>query len=228
MGAISANLPCIYLPAGAMLRGHYRGETVGSGTDVWRHWDEKRAGRMGRAQWLELEEGIARTAGTCMTMGTAATMMLAAEALGLSLPGAASIPAVDSHHRRLAQRTGARAVALATEGLRPADVLSRDSFVNATAAVVLAGGSTNAIIHLTALARRAGLAWRPQDFAAVAERTPLLLNLKPSGEFVMEDFHRAGGSLALFRRGRRFFSTAGEDGYGQEFCGECAGDGDGL
>ena len=117
MGAISANLPCIYLPAGAMLRGHYRGETVGSGTDVWRHWDEKRAGRMGRAQWLELEEGIARTAGTCMTMGTAATMMLAAEALGLSLPGAASIPAVDSHHRRLALRTGARAVALANGGV---------------------------------------------------------------------------------------------------------------
>ena len=217
MGAISANLPCIYLPAGAMLRGHYRGETVGSGTDVWRHWDEKRAGRMGRAQWLELEEGIARTAGTCMTMGTAATMMLAAEALGLSLPGAASIPAVDSHHRRLAQRTGARAVALATEGLRPADLLGRDSFVNATAAVVLAGGSTNAIIHLTALARRAGLEWRPQDFAAVAERTPLLLNLKPSGEFVMEDFHRAGGSLALFRRGRRFFRPRARTVTGRSF-----------
>ena len=205
MGAISVNLPCIYLPAGAMLRSHYRAETLGSGTDVWRYWDDRRAGKLDKTQWLEIENSIARTPGTCMSMGTAATMMIAAEALGMSLPGAASIPAVDSHHRHLARRTGVHAVSLAAEQLRPSDLLSRASFANATAAVVLSGGSTNAIIHLSALARRSGLQWQPRDFAAVADNTPLLLNLKPSGDYVMEDFHRAGGTLALFARARCYF-----------------------
>ncbi|MGU9957482.1 MAG: dihydroxy-acid dehydratase [Arenicellales bacterium WSBS_2016_MAG_OTU3] len=217
MGAISVNLPCVYLPAGAMMRGHYQDETLGSGTDVWRYWDDKRTGKIGKAQWLALEEGIARTAGTCMSMGTAATMMIAAEALGLALPGGASIPAVDSHHRRLAQHTGARAVALVEENLRPSDILSRDSFANATAAVVLCGGSTNAIIHLAALARRAGIEWSPAQFAAVADQTPLLLNLKPSGEYVMEDFHRAGGVLALFLRAKRFFCPRAKTVSGKTF-----------
>ena len=217
MGAISANLPCVYMPAGAMLRGHYRDKTLGSGSDVWRHWDDRRAGKISKTQWLEIEDGIARTPGVCMTMGTAATMMLAAEALGLSLPGAASIPAVDSAHRRLAQQTGERAVALATEGLRPANILGLDSFANATAAVVLCGGSTNAMIHLAALARRAGLQWSPPQFAAVADKTPLLLNLKPSGEYVMEDFHRAGGSLALFARAKEFFCPRAKTVAGKTF-----------
>ena len=223
MGAISANLPCIYLPAGAMLRGHYRGETLGSGTDVWRHWDEKRAGRMGRAQWLELEEGIRADGGDLYDDGDGGDDDVGGGGVGVVVAGGG----VDSGGRFASPTVGATGRGQGRwrwrrRGCGRADLLSRDSFVNATAAVVLAGGSTNAIIHLTALARRAGLAWRPADFAAVADGTPLLLNLKPSGEFVMEDFHRAGGSLALFRRGRRFFSTAGEDGYGQEFCGECA------
>ncbi len=205
MGAISVNLPCIYLPAGAMMRGHYRAETLGSGTDVWRYWDDRREGKLSKTQWLEIEGGIARTPGTCMSMGTAATMMIAAEALGMSLPGSASIPAVDSDHRRLARQTGVRAVALAAEQLRPSDILSTASYANASAAVVLSGGSTNAIIHLTAMARRSGIKWQPRQFAAVADATPLLLNLKPSGEYVMEDFHRAGGTRALFAHARQYF-----------------------
>lgn len=205
MGAISANLPCIYLPAGAMMRGHFRDETLASGTDVWRYWDEKRVGKITKQHWLQIEDGIARTAGTCMSMGTAATMMIAAEAMGMSLLGAASVPAVDSQHRRLAKQTGRRAVAMVAEQLAPAKILNRDSFINATAAVVLCGGSTNAIIHLTALARRAGVEWTPQHFAEVANRTPLLLNLKPSGDYVMEDFHRAGGTAALWNQAQRFF-----------------------
>lgn len=205
MGAISANLPCIYFPAGAMMRGHYRDHTLGSGTDVWRHWDDRRAGKLDKTQWLQLEGGIARTPGTCMSMGTAATMMIAAEAMGMSLPGAASIPAIDSDHRRLARATGIRATALAAEDLRPSHILTRASFANATAAVVMAGGSTNAIIHLAAMARRCGIRWQPRDFARVADVTPLLLNLKPSGDYVMEDFHRAGGTLALFNRARQYF-----------------------
>ena len=202
MGAISANLPCIYMPAGAMMRGHFRGETLGSGTDVWKYWDERRAGNLPDHSWREIEEGIARTPGTCMTMGTAATMMIAAEALGFALPGAASLPAVDAHHRRMARLCGARAVALVAAGMRPSDWLSRASFDNAITAVALCGGSTNSIIHLVALARRTGINLTVQHFSDITERTPLLANLKPSGAYLMEDFHRAGGTLALLNRAR--------------------------
>ena len=204
MGAISMNLPCVYAPAGAMMRGHFRGETVGSGADVWKHWDERRAGRMSQCEWRALEDGIARTPGVCMTMGTAATMMIAAEALGFCLPGASSLPAVDSAHRRMARDAGRRAVELARAGLRPADILSAESFDNAVAAVALCGGSTNAVIHLTALARRAGIDLPLERFAGVSARTPLLLDLKPAGKYVMEDFHRAGGMSALLNRARDF------------------------
>ena len=204
MGAISMNLPCVYAPAGAMMRGHFRGETVGSGADVWKHWDERRAGRMSQCEWRALEDGIARTPGVCMTMGTAATMMIAAEALGFCLPGASSLPAVDSAHRRMAREAGRRAVELARAGLRPADILSAESFDNAIAAVALCGGSTNAVIHLTALARRAGIDLPLERFARVSARTPLLLDLKPAGKYVMEDFHRAGGISALLDRARDF------------------------
>lgn len=204
MGAISMNLPCVYAPAGAMMRGHFRGETVGSGSDVWRHWDERRAGRLEESEWRALEDGIARTPGVCMTMGTAATMMIAAEALGFCLPGASSLPAVDSAHRRMARESGRRAVELAREGLRPGDFLSAESFDNAIAAVALCGGSTNAVIHLTALARRAGIDLPLERFARIAAGAPTLLDLKPAGKYVMEDFHRAGGILALLNRARDF------------------------
>ena len=217
MGAISANLPCIYVPAGAMTRGHFRGETLGSGTDVWKYWELRRAGKISKKAWLQIEDGIARAPGVCMTMGTAATMMIAAEALGFSLPGAASIPAMDSEHRRMARASGARSVGLVRENFRPGDFLREASFDNAIAATVLCGGSTNAIIHLTALARRAGVGLTAGRFAAVAEKTPLLLNLKPSGDYVMEDFHRAGGILALLNRAREFLRPRARTVSGRSF-----------
>ena len=207
MGAISMNLPCVYLPAGPMMRGHWRGKTLGSGTDVWRHWAERRAGKLSKAAWLEIEDGVARTPGTCMTMGTAATMMLAAEALGFSLPGASSLPAVDSDHRRMAAGAGRRAVEAAEAGLRPSDFLSAESFDNAITAALAAGGSTNAVIHLIALARRAGIPLSLERFAELSAQTPLLANVKPVGEFVMEDFHIAGGSRALLEKIRPLLKT---------------------
>ena len=207
MGAISMNLPCVYLPAGPMMRGHWRGKTLGSGADVWKHWDERRAGNLSKAAWLEIEDGIARTPGTCMTMGTAATMMLAAEALGFSLPGASSLPAMDSDHRRMAKRAGRLAAEIATTGRRPSDFLSPDSFDNAIAAVLAGGGSTNAVIHLIAMARRAGFNLPLERFAELSATTPLLANIKPVGEYVMEDFHIAGGSRALLERIRPLLKT---------------------
>ena len=200
MGALSANLPAIYVPGGAMMRGHFRGQTLGSGTDVWKHWDARQAGELSECAWRGVEAGIARTPGTCMTMGTAATMMLIGEALGMSLPGAASLPAVDSAHRRMARASGARAVALVGEDLRPANIITSHAIDNAICALMAAGGSTNAIIHLTALAGRAGIALPLERFEEIAATTPLIANLKPSGEYVMEDLHRAGGSRALLSR----------------------------
>ena len=197
MGALSANLPAIYVPAGAMLRGHWRGRTLGSGTDVWKHWADRQAGELSERAWHGIEGGIARTPGTCMTMGTAATMMLLAEALGMSLPGAASLPAVDAEHRRMARAAGARAVRLVRDDIRPADIITAAALENAVCALMAAGGSTNAIIHLTALARRGGIELPLERFEEIAAQTPLLANLKPSGEYVMEDLHRAGGSRAL-------------------------------
>ena len=207
MGAISINLPCVYVPAGAMMRGHYRAKTLASGTDVWKYWDDKRAGLLPKQQWREIEFGIARTAGTCMTMGTAATMMIAAESLGFSLPGAASLPAVDSDHRRMARAAGMRAVEVVRAGYKPSDFLSADSFDNAITAVMAAGGSTNAVIHLTALARRCGIDLPLARFEQLAAQTPVIADLKPSGQFVMEDLHRSGGILALLNRIRPLLKT---------------------
>ena len=197
MGALSMNLPCIYVPGGAMLRGHWRGETLGSGTDVWKYWDQRRAGQLDAQSWEEIENGIARSPGTCMTMGTAATMMSLAEALGFCLPGASSIPAVDSNHNRMASLSGRRAVELVWEDLKPADLLSEASFANAIMVQMAIGGSTNGIIHLIALARRAGLPLDLERFDQISQGIPLLANVKPSGQFVMEDFYFAGGLRAL-------------------------------
>ena len=207
MGAISMNLPCVYVPAGPMMRGHFRGNTVGSGADVWKHWDELRAGKLSKTAWLELEDGVARTPGTCMTMGTAATMMLAAEALGFSPPGASSLPAVDSDHRRMAKSAGRRVVEMISENLRPSDFLSTDSFHNAITAVLAAGGSTNAVIHLIALSRRAGFPLTLNRFAELSAQTPVIANIKPVGAFVMEDFHIAGGARALLEKIRPLLKT---------------------
>nr|MCU0869825.1 dihydroxy-acid dehydratase [Burkholderiales bacterium] len=158
MGAISMNLPAIYVPAGPMLTGRWRGQPLGSGSDGWKYWDELRAGRITERDWAEIEQGISRSAGTCMTMGTASTMTGIAEALGLSLPGAAAIPAVDSNHVRMAAASGQRAVEMVWEDLKPRDILSPAAFDNAIRVLIALGGSTNALIHVIAMARRAGIA----------------------------------------------------------------------
>ncbi len=200
MGAASANLPAIYLPAGPMLRGHYRGTTLGSGTDLWAYWDEYRAGRIGECELAELECGLARSPGHCMTMGTASTMTSAAEALGMALPGAASIPAVDSAHHRMASATGARAVSLARTGPAPREVMTREAFEDAAAVVLALAGSTNALIHLVAMAGRTGVTFSLDDFDAIAGRVPVLADVRPTGRHLMEDFYYAGGLPALLRQ----------------------------
>src|SRR6202041_741330 len=156
MGAISMGIPTIYVPAGPMLRGNWRGHTLGSGSDAWKYWDEKRAGRIGDDEWNEIEGGISRSFGTCMVMGTAATMMAIAEALGLTLPGASSIPAPDANHPRMCTASGRRIVEMVWEDLTPQKILSAATFDNAIRVHMALGGSTNAIIHVIGMARRAG------------------------------------------------------------------------
>ena len=197
MGAISMNLPSIFMPAGPMLRGNWRGETLGSGSDTWKYWAELRAGKITEGDWCEVQQGIARSPGHCMTMGTASTMTSAAEALGWTLPGASSIPAVDSRHAAMAAATGRRIVEAVWEDLKPSDLLTDASFRNAVTTVLAIGGSTNAIIHLIAMARRAGIALDLDRFDAIARVTPLLANIRPSGQYLMEDFYYAGGLPAL-------------------------------
>jgi dihydroxy-acid dehydratase len=197
MGAASANVPAIFVPAGPMLRGNYRGRPVGSGTDMWRVWDDYRAGVATDCDLQDLEEGIARSPGHCMTMGTASTMTSAAEALGMTLPGAASIPAVDSAHYRMAVNSGKRIVDMVWHDKTPATILTREAFEDAAATVFALGGSTNALIHLIAIAGRARVALTLDDFDAISRRVPWLANIRPSGEYLMEDFYYAGGLPAL-------------------------------
>jgi dihydroxy-acid dehydratase len=200
MGATSMNMPAIFLPAGPMLRGNWRDQVLGSGSDVWKYWAERRAGTFDECSWRELEDGIARSYGTCMTMGTASTMAAAVDALGLSLPGASSILAADSRHSHLATATGRRIVEMVWEDLKPRDVLTDDAFENAVTVVMALGGSTNAIIHLIAMAGRAGVALDMDRFDALSRRTPFLANVRPSGQYLMEDFFYAGGLRALMSR----------------------------
>jgi dihydroxy-acid dehydratase len=197
MGAISMNLPSIFVPAGPMLRGNWHGQILGSGSDVARYWAERRAGNIDQQAWMQIEEGIARSAGTCMTMGTASTMTSVAEVLGFSLPGASSIPAVDSNHPKMANLSGRRIVEMVWEGLKPRDMLTPASFDNAIAAVLALSGSTNAVIHLPALAGRAGIKLTIDRFDQISRTIPVLANLRPSGKYLMEDFYYAGGLPAL-------------------------------
>jgi dihydroxy-acid dehydratase len=199
MGAISMNLPAIYVPAGPMLRGNWHGEILGSGSDVSKYWAERRAGNIDLKAWTQIEDGIARSAGTCMTMGTASTMTSIAEVLGFSLPGASAIPAVDSNHAKMANRSGRRIVEMVQEDLKPRDILREASFNNAVAAVFALGGSTNAVIHMLALAGRAGIKLALDRFDQFSKKTPMLANLRPSGKYLMEDFYYAGGLPALLR-----------------------------
>jgi dihydroxy-acid dehydratase len=198
MGAISMNLPAIYMPAGPMLRGNWKGRTLGSGSDTWKYWAELRAGNITERDWDEVEEGIARSFGHCMTMGTASTMTSVAETLGLTLPGAASIPAADANHPRMAERSGRRIVDMVWEDLKPSDIITRDSVDNAITVIHALSGSTNAIIHLTAIAGRAGIELTADRFDELARTTPVLANIRPAGDkYLMEDFYYAGGLRAL-------------------------------
>jgi dihydroxy-acid dehydratase len=200
MGATSMGLPFIFMPAGPMLKGHASGATLGSGTDMFKGWSELRAGTIDQQHWEDLLLGIARSPGTCMTMGTAATMMSAMEALGLTLPGASSIPAPDSAHARMATATGKRIVDMVWEDLRPSRILTNDAFDNAVTCVLALGGSTNALVHLIAMARRAGCSLDLDRFDALARETPLIANIRPAGKHLMEDFHYAGGLRGMLER----------------------------
>ena len=200
MGATSMNLPSIFLPAGPMMKGCWHGETLGSGSDVWKYWAERQAGNFCEDSWNELEDGIARSPGTCMTMGTASTMSAIAETLGLCLPGSCSIPAVHSAHQRLATACGRRIVDLVWENVRPRDLLTEEAFQNAIVADMALGGSTNAIVHLIAMAGRAGITLPLERFDEISRRIKVLANLRPCGEYLMEDFHDAGGLPALLEQ----------------------------
>ena len=200
MGAISMNLPAIFFPAGPMLRGNWKGIKLGSGSDTWKYYDDLRAGIITEQDWTEVEEGIARSFGHCMTMGTASTMTSITESLGFVLPGGASIPAPDSNHLRLAARTGRRIVKMAWDDLKPSDILSRASFENAIAAAMAMGCSTNAIIHVVALGRRAGFDVSLADFDRIGRDVPVIANIRPNGDtYLMEDFYYAGGLRAMLK-----------------------------
>ncbi|WEH18950.1 L-arabinonate dehydratase [Streptomyces sp. VNUA24] len=201
MGAASVDLPAVFVPAGPMLPGHWRNEVLGSGTDMWKYWDDKRAGLIGDCEMTELESGLARSPGHCMTMGTASTLTAAAEALGVTVPGASSIPAVDSGHDRMAAAAGLRIVELVHRDRKLSDILTADAFEDAVTTVLGLGGSTNAVIHLIAMAGRAGVKLTLDDFDRVARTVPVLANVRPGGRtYLMEDFHFAGGLPGFLSR----------------------------
>ncbi|WP_241267009.1 L-arabinonate dehydratase [Streptomyces scabichelini] len=201
MGAASVDLPAVFVPAGPMLPGHWRNEILGSGTDMWKYWDDKRAGLIGDCEMTELESGLARSPGHCMTMGTASTLTAAAEALGVTVPGASSIPAVDSGHDRMAAASGLRIVELVRKNRKLSDLLTQDAFDDAVTTVLGLGGSTNAVIHLIAMAGRAGVTLTLDDFDRIARTVPVLANVRPGGQrYLMEDFHFAGGLPGFLSR----------------------------
>jgi len=199
MGAISAGVPFIFLPAGPMLRGNYAGRALGSGSDAWKFWDERRAGTISAEEWVGVEGGIARSYGHCMTMGTASTMTAIAEAMGLTLPGATSIPAADAGHKRMSASCGRRIVDMVWEDLTPDKIITPAAVQNAATVAMATGCSTNAVVHLLAMARRAGVALELSDLDALGRTTPLIANIRPLGssEYLMEDFYFAGGLRAL-------------------------------
>ncbi|MFK0337791.1 L-arabinonate dehydratase [Agrobacterium deltaense] len=201
MGAISAGVPMIYLPAGPMLRGNYAGKVLGSGSDAWKYWDERRAGNVTDEEWRGVQGGIARSAGVCMTMGTASTMTAITDALGLTLPGASSIPAVDAEHQRMSAGCGRRIVEMVTEELTPDRILTATAFRNAAIVAMATGCSTNAVVHLIAMARRAGVPMTLDELDELGRVTPLIANVRPSGkDYLMEDFYYAGGLRALMKQ----------------------------
>jgi dihydroxy-acid dehydratase len=205
LGAISAGLPAIFVPAGPMLRGNWQGKVLGSGSDAFKYWDERRAGNITDKDWQEMEVGIARSPGVCMTMGTASTMTGLADALGFCIPGTSSLPAVDSNHIRMCADAGRRVVGMVWEDLTPDKILTHEAFQNAIVTAMAMGCSTNAVIHTIAMARRAGHAIGLDDFDAASRRVPVIANVRPSGDkYLMEDFYYAGGLLGLLSRLKPF------------------------
>lgn len=201
MGAISAGVPMIYLPAGPMLSGNYAGKVLGSGSDAWKYWDERRAGNVTDEEWRGVQGGIARSAGVCMTMGTASTMTAIADALGITLPGASSIPAVDSEHQRMSAACGRRIVEMVSEDLTPNLILTAAAFRNAAIVAMATGCPTNAVVHLIAMARRAGVPMTLDELDELGRVTPLIANVRPSGKnYLMQDFFYAGGLRALMKQ----------------------------
>ncbi len=223
MGASSVDLPSIVVPGGPMLTGTFRGSPLGCGTDVWRMSEEVRAGLLAKAKFLDSESAMIRSRGHCNTMGTASTMGIMAEALGMTLPGVAGIPAADSRLLQAAHNSGRHIVEMVTNNLKPSDVMTKASFENAVLTLASIGGSTNAVVHLLAIAGRLGVALTLDDFDRIGSRSPLLVNLQPSGKYLMEDFYRAGGLSAVFNQltnllnpqaitvtGKSLISTIGE------------------
>ncbi|MEZ5848819.1 MAG: L-arabinonate dehydratase [Geminicoccaceae bacterium] len=200
MGAISMNLPAIFVPAGPMLRGNWHGEILGSGSDSWKYWAELKAGTITQKDWDEIEDGIARSYGHCMTMGTASTMTAIAEVMGFSLSGASSVPAPDANHPRMCAASGRRIVEMVWSDLKPSDFLTSKSIDNSIRCHLAMGGSTNAMVHVVAMARRAGIPLTIDRFDELAQIVPVLANVRPSGKYLMEDFYYAGGIRALLKR----------------------------
>jgi dihydroxy-acid dehydratase len=201
LGATSAGVPAIFVPAGPQLRGNWQGKQLGSGSDAWKYWDERRAGKLTEKEWTEMQEGLNRSYGVCMTMGTASTMTGLADILGMTLPGASSIPAPDASHVRMCSAAGRRAVEMVWEDLTPTKIMTRGAFINAINVAMAMGCSTNAVIHILAMARRAGHDIGLDDFDRASRKVPVLANIRPSGDtYLMEDFYYAGGLLGLLSR----------------------------
>ncbi len=205
MAAASVDIPAVVVPGGPMLTGHFRGEALGCGTDVWRLSEEARAGTISKAQFLQSEQSMIRGKGHCNTMGTASTMAVVAEALGMTIPGFAGTPAADARLLSLSHDTGRLIVDLVAVDRRPSDIMTKEAFLNAIIAVAAVGGSTNSVVHLLAIAGRLGIDLTLEDFDAAGAGVPVLANLQPSGTFLMDDLYRAGGVLALLTRVRDLF-----------------------
>ncbi|WP_233472283.1 L-arabinonate dehydratase [Cupriavidus respiraculi] len=207
MGAMSMDLPTIFVPAGPMLRGNWNGVTLGSGSDTWKYWAELRAGNITEHDWQGIEDGIARSPGHCMTMGTASTMTAVVEAMGMCLSGASSIPAPDSRHAQMASLSGRRIVEMVWEDWKPSEIMTPAAFDNGVRTALALSGSTNAIVHLIAMARRAGYALTLDRYDELARGTPVLANVRPSGKYLMEDFYYAGGLRGLLAQLRDLIDT---------------------
>ena len=224
LGATSAGVPAIFVPAGPMLRGNWHGKVLGSGSDAFKYWDERRAGNISEKDWSEMEVGIARSYGVCMTMGTASTMTALAEAIGMTLPGASSIPAADANHIRMCAAAGRRIVEMAWEDVVPAKIQTEAAYRNAIVVAMAMGCSTNAVIHLLAMARRAGYAIGLADFDAVSRKVPVIANIRPSGDtYLMEDFYYAGGLPALMSRLMPFLDLTQINASGESWAESLAG-----